>query len=79
MVSRGRVLGVILEFVGGLGDTSFVRVLERGLKFDDFPGAPDKKDEQVGGQKLILGPRTPTKSRLPSSCLEILRLLVQMT
>ena len=36
------VLGVILESFGGLGDTfsDFLRVLEAGLKFDDFSGIP---------------------------------------
>ena len=49
---------------------SFVRVFGRGLKFDDFLGVPLGGPKQKGTEKWkvkkgILGPRTPTKSRLP--------------
>ena len=63
---------------------SFVRVLGRGLKFDDFPGIPLGAPQAEGTQKLrgkgsSWGPGDRQNQDYQSHVLLILRLLVQMT
>ena len=84
-VFRGRVLGHILVSYGALGVTfsgfgGSWKQVGIFMYFGIPPWSPKAKEtEKVRVKNLIQIPRRHTKSRLPITCADILRLLVQMT
>ena len=80
-MSAGKVLGVILETVGGLGDT-FCYLLgswKKACNLMIFQGRPGRYEE-VGGKKLDPWAQKHQQNQdYQSCCLEILRILVHMT
>ena len=85
LVSGGKVLDVILESVGSLGDI-FSHLLGSWRKvwnlmiFQSPPGRPKAKDtRKVRVKSPSWGPKHHQNQDYQSSCLEILRILVQMT